>query len=45
MALLLATGAGYGFWRFRFDRRNAIVGLLAWAALIAAIVGLYMLLN
>lgn len=45
MALLLATGAGYGFWRIRFDRRNAVIGLLVWAALIAAVAGLYVLLR
>lgn len=45
MALLLATGAGYGFWRFRTDRRNAIIGLLVWAGLIALVAGLYAIFN
>lgn len=45
MALLLATGAGYGFWRFRADRRNAIIGLLVWAGLIALVAALYVIFN
>jgi ABC-type maltose transport system permease subunit len=43
MALLLVAGAGFGFYRFRHDGRRAIVGLLIWAALIAAIVATYTL--
>ena len=45
MALLLATGAGYGFSRFRADRRNAIIGLLVWAGLIALVAALYAIFN
>lgn len=45
MALLLVSGAGYGFWRLRRDRGRAIASLLIWAALIAAISFGYILLN
>lgn len=45
MALLLVSGAGYGFRRIRHDGRNVVIGLLFWAALIAAIVLVYNLIN
>lgn len=45
MALLLVTGAGYGFRRFRNDGRNALVGLLFWAAAVIAIALIYNWLN
>ena len=45
MALMLVSGAGYGFWRLRYDRKRALMSLLFWAALIAAIVLGYSLLN
>jgi asparagine N-glycosylation enzyme membrane subunit Stt3 len=38
MALLLVSGAGVGFWRFRYDGGRALAGLLFWAALIVALV-------
>lgn len=45
MALLLVSGAGYGFWRFRFDTRRAVLGVLFWTGLIAAIVLAYEAFN
>ena len=41
MALLLVSGAGYGFWRFRYDGGRALASLAFWAALIVAIVLAY----
>jgi ABC-type spermidine/putrescine transport system permease subunit II len=41
MALLLAAGAGWGFWRFRHDGRRAIAGLAIWALIIVCIVLAY----
>jgi hypothetical protein len=37
MALLLVSGAGYGFWRIRLEPRRALISILFWAALIVAI--------
>jgi ABC-type glycerol-3-phosphate transport system permease component len=45
MALLLASGAGYGFHRFRHDGRSALIGIVFWAALIVAIVIAYNAFN
>jgi uncharacterized membrane protein len=45
MALLLVSGAGYGFYRVRNDGARAIVGLAIWAFIIVAIVVAYTLLN
>ncbi len=45
MALLLVSGAGFGFWRLRQDRGRALASLIFWAALIAAISFGYSLLN
>jgi hypothetical protein len=45
MALLLVSGAGYGFQRIRHDRRNVMIGILFWAALIIAIVLAYNAFN
>ena len=45
MALLLASGAGYGFARIRGNPRAAIFGLLFWPALIVAIVLAYNAFN
>ena len=45
MALLLVSGAGYGFRRFRFDGRNALIGLVFWGAAVGLIVWLYMVFN
>lgn len=45
MALLLVSGAGYGFSRFRYDSKNALLSLAAWAAVVAAIVALYQAFN
>lgn len=41
MALLLVSGAGYGFWRFRHDGRNAVMSLIIWALIIVVIVVIY----
>lgn len=41
MALLLVSGAGYGFWRFRYDRGQALAGIVFWAALIVVITLVY----
>lgn len=49
MALLLVTGAGYGFYRFRDDGAHPgarpIVSLAIWALIFGAIVTAYTLLN
>lgn len=45
MALLAASGAGFGFWRFRYDGKRALGGLLFWAALIVAIALAYRFFN
>lgn len=45
MALLLVTGAGWGFRRIRHDKRSAIIGILFWPALILVIVLVYNALN
>ncbi len=45
MALLLVTGAGYGFYRVPRDGARAIVSLAIWALIIGAIVTAYTLLN
>ena len=45
MALLLVSGASYGFWRFRFDGRRALAGLLFWAAAIVGVILLYRAFN
>jgi hypothetical protein len=45
MALLLASGAGWGFWRFRTDGRRAILGLAIWAFVIVSIMAAYIALN
>lgn len=45
MALLLVSGAGYGFHRFRHDSRNALFGVVIWAALIVVIVMVYSWFN
>lgn len=45
MWLLLATGAGYGFSRFRLDGGRALAGLAFWAVLIVALVFGYQMLN
>jgi hypothetical protein len=37
MALLLVSGAAYGFWRFRIDGGRALASILFWAALIVAL--------
>lgn len=41
MALLLVSGAGFGFWRFRQDGGRALAGILFWGALIVAITFVY----
>lgn len=45
MALLLVSGAGWGFWRFRHDSRRALAGIVFWAVSIVAITFAYALLN
>lgn len=41
MALLLVSGAGYGFTRIRYDGGQALAGILFWFALIVAITFAY----
>ncbi len=41
MVLLLVTGAGFGFQRFRAEPRAAIAGALFWAAATILLVLLY----
>jgi hypothetical protein len=45
MALLLVSGAGYGFWRFRYDGSRALASLLIWAGILTAIMVAYLWLN
>jgi hypothetical protein len=45
MALLLVSGAGWGFARFRYDGGTALAGILFWAALIVAITFAYSWFN
>jgi hypothetical protein len=45
MALLLVTGAGYGYSRFRLDGGAALASILFWAALIMAITFAYAWIN
>lgn len=41
MALMLVSGAGYGFSRIRLDGGRALTGIIFWAVLIVAITLLY----
>lgn len=41
MALMLAAGAGYGFWRFREDGGRALTGIVFWGVLIVCITMAY----
>ncbi len=45
MALLLVSGAAYGFRRIRGSPRAAVFGVVFWAALIVAIVFAYNAFN
>lgn len=45
LALVLVSGAAYGFARFRFDKRMALLGAVFWIALFAAVVVAYQLFN
>jgi hypothetical protein len=45
MALLLVTGAGWGFQRYRRDGRTMMLGIGFWAALIVVIVVAYNAFN
>lgn len=45
MALLVVSGAGFGFRRIRFDRASAVAGVLFWGAAIALLVVGYNLFN
>jgi|CXWL01.1.fsa_nt_gi protein-S-isoprenylcysteine O-methyltransferase Ste14 len=41
MALLLVSGAGYGFWRFREHKAASVAGLVFWPIAIIAIAWAY----
>lgn len=45
MALLLVSGAGYGFWRFKQDGGAALAGIVFWGVLIVAITLIYPLVR
>jgi len=45
MALLLVSGAGWGFWRIRMQPGAAFAGVVFWAALIVLIVMVYSWFN
>ncbi len=45
MALLLVSGAGWGFWRIRMEPGAAIAGVVFWAALIVVLVMVYSWFN
>ena len=45
LALMLVSGAGLGFWRFRQDGGKAMLSLAIWAAIGVAIALLYIWLN
>lgn len=45
MALLLVSGAGYGFWRFRYDSGRALAGILFWGAALIGLAFAYAWLN
>jgi len=45
MALLLVSGAGWGFWRIRMEPGAAIAGAVFWAALIVVVVMIYSWFN
>jgi hypothetical protein len=45
MALLLVSGAGWGFWHIRMQPGAAIAGVVFWAALIVLIVMVYSWFN
>jgi hypothetical protein len=45
MALLLVSGAGYGFARLRHSPRLIMISIVFWAALIALIVVVYNTFN
>jgi len=45
MALLLVSGAGWGFWRIRMQPGAALAGAVFWAALIVVIAMIYSWFN
>lgn len=45
MALLLVSGAAHGFWRFRYDGKRALAGIVFWALAFVAVVLGYQLFN
>lgn len=45
MALLLVSGAGWGFWRIRMRPGAALAGIVFWAALIVLLVMIYSWFN
>jgi hypothetical protein len=45
MALLLVSGAGYGFQRFRGEPRAAIAGALFWAGAAVVLILFYRIFN
>lgn len=45
MALLLVSGAGWGFWRFRHDGGRALAGILFWAAALVIVAWTYQVLH
>jgi hypothetical protein len=45
MALLLVSGAGWGFWRIRLSPGAALAGVVFWAALIVLLMMVYSWFN
>jgi hypothetical protein len=45
MALLLVSGAGWGFWRIRMQPGAALAGVVFWAALIVVLMMVYSWFN
>jgi hypothetical protein len=45
MALLLVSGAGYGFHRFRYDGGKVLLSIVIWGGLILAITLAYPFFN
>lgn len=41
MALLLVSGASFGFWRFRAHKRAALAGIVFWPLAIIGIIWAY----
>jgi|CXWL01.1.fsa_nt_gi hypothetical protein len=45
MALLLLSGAAWGFWRFRYDGGRTLSGIIFWAIALVVVALAYQLLN